>query len=196
LSPEVLTYEVETLSDIVTYNKTDNSWLVADSWDFIETLTIEAQLNYRTKTNPNSLLKQSFSVIVSPKMAELASSEKNLLADTADHTPIEFSLERIDNRGFANLMVNRPLSRTWDWNETFIHYALDLSIKLAPMQTHLDFTWKYVNFEQQKLTLWLNFTKPLLVSASGDFDFLVVHTNATILNTLFVDSSGGRFLSN
>jgi len=51
-----------------------------------------------------------------------------------------------------------------------------------------------VSLNDKTLTLRLNFTYPHRISTASEFDFLQVRTNATVLNTLFVDQSGAMFI--
>jgi len=132
VAPEVLSFKVETLDPVVTYNSANNTWVVADSWDFMETKTVQAVLLYRTQLDPNLPQKQQFAVIISPLTPEeSAINRTSTINFKQDTRPLEFSLDKIDSRGFVTLNANRQLSRTWDWNETFIHFGLHLEVKPA-----------------------------------------------------------------
>jgi hypothetical protein len=63
-------------------------------------------------------------------------------------TPPIFVIENIDSHSYVTLTCNKFLNRTWDWNQTFLDGALNLTIRpgIGQDESNVAFLWDYVNF--------------------------------------------------
>jgi hypothetical protein len=102
----------------------------------------------------------------------------------------------------VRISCNKELNRTWNWNATIFHFALNLYVLPAQSHTTSNFKlfsvqktkvdWSFVAFKEQILYLSLNFTDPLTISSGFTLDTLEISTNGTLVNTLFVAREGTK----
>ena len=79
VSENVVSFEVETLNPIVTYNADINAWMVSEEWNFADPFNVPAILFYRTVDNPDVLKTLRFEILLRSTSVQSSIINENML---------------------------------------------------------------------------------------------------------------------
>jgi hypothetical protein len=195
-------FDVEVFNPSVKYVKSSQTFVVADTWTFMLPYDLPAIIIYalpETHRIPFKITMKAWDRSVFDTTVPLPDKQTNFTNGNHADNPL-FSIDEISNKGIVRISCNMELNRTWNWNATIFHFALNLYVLPAQSQTTSQFKlfsvqktkvdWSVVAFKEQILYLSLNFNDPLTISSGFALDTLEISTNGTLVNTLFVAKEG------